>query len=265
MNSPAPQKHIFTINQHVFPVAGITRFYSSSKCVQVFDRLRSKTFPANAKNQLFCAQRVWDEKTEKFIGKRIEDAFQRLAVSIIDGRTTRLGILENGIVGQFWSLWRTRHGFKKNGLPDLKLQCITGSELSEEQEETLEAKGVMYTRSDGTMPGRLAASIHVWGFYNAFRMEERDIRWGIVRSIEGEFIAPDTFDDLMAVPITPNLILLADQEDCWMNRDEVAVINRCSIQRAENYYFARDFSKCPVITEAPISFMRRFAPDRVLV
>jgi hypothetical protein len=265
MNSPTPQKHIFTIKQHVFPVAGIARFYSSNKYVQVFDRLRSKTFPANANNPLFYAQRVWDEKTEKFIGKGIEDAFQRLAVSIIDGRTTRLGILENGIVGQFWSLWRTRHGFKKNGLPDLNLRGITGSELSEEQEETLEAKGVMYTRSDGTMPGRFAASIHVWGFYNAFRMEERDIRWGIVRSIEGEFIVPDTFDDLMAVPITPNLILLADQEDCWLNRDEVAVINRCAIQRAENYFFARDFGKCPVLGGQTLSMKRRFLPENCVV
>lgn len=265
MTTPSAHKHIFTINQHVFPVAGITRFYSRNKCVQVFDTQRSKSFPANAKNDLFCAKRVWDEKTEKLVGKRIEDNFQRLAVSIIEGRTKRLGLLENDIVGEFWSLWRTRHGFRKNGLPDLKLNNLAGSELSEEQEKILEAKGYMYTRRDGTLPGRLAASIHVFGYYDAFRRGEHNIRWGIVRSAEGEFIVPDTFDDLMAVPITPSIMLLVDQEDCWMNRDEVAVINRCSIQRAENYYFARDFSKCPVITEAPLSLKRRFSPERQVV
>ncbi|SDA83701.1 hypothetical protein SAMN03159475_4855 [Pseudomonas sp. NFPP33] len=261
MTSTTPRRHIFTINQHVFPVAGIMRFYSSRKCVQVFDKVRSKTFPSNAKNDLFCAKRVWDERTERTIGKSIEDAFQRLAKSIIEGRTNRLGLLENDIIGEFWSLWRTRHGFKKNGLPDLAPNGVAGDDLSDEQEETLEAKGVIYTRRDGTVPGRLLAGIHVLMYHDAFWMAERNIRWGIVRSAEGEFIVPDTFNDLMAVPIAPNLMLLADQEDCWMSRDEVAVINRCAIQRAESYYFARDLGKCPVITEAPFSLKRRFIPD----
>lgn len=262
MNSPEPRKHIFTINQHVFPAAGIARFYSNKRCVQVFDKVRLKTFRTNAKNDLFCARRVWDEKTEKFVGKRIEDDFQRLAKSIISGSTKRLDLYENTIVGKFWSLWRTRHGFKKNGLPDLEFKDLTGSGLTQEQEENLEAKGYMYVREGGVMPGRLAASIHVFGFYDTFQMEEKNIRWGIVRSADGEFIVPDTFDDLMAVPIAPQLILLADQEDCWMNRDEVALINRCAIQRSENYYFAKDLSKCPVITKAPFSLKRRFSPDR---
>lgn len=262
MTTPTTRRHIFTINQHVFPVAGITRFYSKKNCVQVFDKVRTKTFPANARNDIFCVKRVWDEKTEKHVGKSIEDDFQRLAASIISGKTKRLDLADNVIVGKFWSLWRTRYGFKKNGLPDLEFKDLAGSGLTEEQQENLEAKGYMYVREGGVIPGRMVASIHVFGFYNTFQMEEPNIRWGIARSAEGEFVVPDTFDDLMAIPITPHLILLADQEDCWMNRDEVALINRCAIQRAESFFFARDLGKCPVINEAPLSLKRRFAPDR---
>ncbi|SDR19375.1 hypothetical protein SAMN04490186_3907 [Pseudomonas grimontii] len=261
MGFEAPQKgnpHKLTIKQHVFPRKSIDRFSDESGLVQLFRTDGSKVISANSTNNLFCAKRAWDQSTESGIGKHIEDRFQALVESILAGSTEVIGYFEKTVVEDFFSLWRARQKFRAEGLDDLKLEGRVGDSLTKDEQEILERQHVMFCR-DGVMPGRFAARIHVFGYMNTFRQDNRHMQWGIVRAGEGEFIVPDCFQDMMIVPVSPKLMIVADQPNSTLTRSEVAVINQTAIDRSTDYYFARSLSACPVYRDSPPRLQRIFA------
>lgn len=251
--------HRLTRQQHVFPAASIQRFQGRDGCVQVFRVGAGNCFSAKPNNPIFVAQRVWDEKAENGIGKNIEDKFQYLAEGVVTGRLNAIGLLEKPVVEEFYSLWRTRYGFKYRGLPDMQVNRVSGNDLSKDEAEVLESKHTMYIRADGTMPGRLLAGVHIFGYYNRFRDSAKSLQWGIVRSADGEFVVPDCFHDLLIIPVSPSILIMADQPNSWLTKDEVAVVNRCAIERSEDYYFARNFGSCPIYSINPPRIQRLFA------
>ncbi|MCP1446441.1 hypothetical protein J3D54_005573 [Pseudomonas sp. GGS8] len=247
-----------TTDQHVFPKACIDRFSNTEGFVEVFSYNAKKVLKIKSNNSLFCAKRVWDQRTEVGIGKRIEDRFQNLVRGIQSGSVTVIGYFEKIVVEDFFSLWRSRQKFKLDGLPDVQVDRISSDPLTKDQQEILESNHTIFFR-DGVMPGRFAAGIHVVGYINAFRHDNRNTEWGIVRAVDGEFIVPDCFEDMMIIPISPKLSIIADQPNSTLTRCEVAVNNQVAINRSTNYYFARDLSKCPVYREYPPRLQRILA------
>ncbi|WP_206360330.1 hypothetical protein, partial [Pseudomonas viridiflava] len=100
-------------------------------------------------NPIFCAQRVWDQKTEGAVSRRIEDNFQMLVYAIERGTVTTIGIWEKRTVEQFFSLWRTRQKFRLEGLEDVRLHNVESESLTKAQQEAIESKHAMYV-SDGS-------------------------------------------------------------------------------------------------------------------
>ncbi|KAL0630163.1 hypothetical protein Q9L58_010991, partial [Maublancomyces gigas] len=191
------------------------------------------------------------------LGKRIEDRFQTLARAIVSGTVTTIGIFEKRIVEEFFSLWRTRHKFKIEGLADVSLQGITGASLTKDQQEILESNHTLYA-VDGVMKGRLMASLHIFGYQNQFLQDTQSMQWGIARSYSDEFIVPDSFDDMMIVPVSPRIAIVADLPDSVLTRDQVAAINQAAIARASDYYFARRLAVSPAVREVSPPFELRF-------
>ncbi|CRL47619.1 hypothetical protein [Pseudomonas sp. URMO17WK12:I11] len=261
MGFEATQKgnpHKLTINQHVFPKKGIDRFSDENGLVQLCRKEGAKVIRVSSTNSLFCAQRVWDQGTEAGIGKSIEDRFQALVDSILSGFTRVIGCFEKTVVEDFFSLWRTRQKLRAEGLDDFRLEGIEGDSLTKDEQEILERQHVMFCR-DGVMPGRFAARMHVFGYMNTFRHDNQHMQWGIARAGEGEFIVPDCFQDMMIVPISPKLMIVADQPNSTLTRSEVAVINQTAIDRSTDYFFARSLSECPVYRDGPPRLHRMFA------
>jgi len=249
--------HRLTLDQHVFPKAGIQRFTNLDGSVEIFVKKLNRALQLRTNNSIFCAKRVWDQKTESGVGKRIEDRFQTLARAIISGSVTTIGIFEKRIVEEFFSLWRTRHKFKTEGLADISLHGITGASLTKDQQEILESNHTLYA-VDGVMKGRLMASLHIFGYQNQFLRDTQSIQWGIARSYSDEFIVPDSFDDMMIVPVSPRIAIVADLPDSVLTRDQVAAINQAAMARASDYYFARRLAVCPVVREISPPFERSF-------
>lgn len=261
MGFEATQKgnpHRLTINQHVFPKKSIDRFSDESDLVQLCRKEGAKVIRVSSTNSLFCAKRVWDQGTEAGVGKDIEDRFQALVDSILTGYTRVIGYFEKTVVEDFFSLWRTRHKLRAEGLEDFKLEGIEGDSLTKDEQEILERKHIMFCR-EGVMPGRFAARMHVFGYMNTFRNDNQHMQWGIICAGEGEFIVPDCFQDMMIVPVSPKLMIVADQPNSTLTRNEVAVINQTAIDRSTDYYFARNLSACPVYRDSAPRLQRIFA------
>lgn len=264
MTSEAPQKgnpHKLTTKQHAFPRASIERFSGDKGLVELFSKKLGRVINVKASNGIFCAKRVWDQKTEIGISKPVEDKFQALVDGILLGCVSVIGVSEKTIVEEFFSLWRTRHKFKTEGLEDMRLNGVSGDSLSIDEQEILEKKHIIFMRSQGVMPGRFAAGMHVFGYLDYFRQSVKNIQWGIVRAAEGEFIVSDSFEDMMIVPITPKIALMADQPNSIISSDEVAVANRAAIERATDVYFARRLGCCPLVSTSFPRLQRVFAPD----
>lgn len=255
-----PQR--LTVNQHVFPRASIQRFTNSDGFVEVFVKKQKRILRLKPNNPFFCAKRIWDQKSETGVGKYIEDRFQALACAIEKGTVTTIGVFEKRIVEEFFSLWRTRQKFKLQGLEDICLNGITCDSLTKDQQEILERKHVMYA-AHGVMKGRLLASVHIFGYQDRFIHDNRSMIWGIARSHSNEFIVPDCFDDMMIVPISPKIAIVADLPDLILTYDQVALFNQIAIARASEYYFARRISCSHVVREInpPFKFLFNDKPN----
>src|SRR5277367_3510248 len=65
-----------TFWQHVFPAKSIERFAGHDGKIAVRHRQADKEFKLAPENELFCAQRRWDQRAEAGYMKEIEDQFQ---------------------------------------------------------------------------------------------------------------------------------------------------------------------------------------------
>ncbi|MCO7620161.1 hypothetical protein [Pseudomonas guariconensis] len=253
MSFEPPQKgnpHQLTINQHTFPKASIDRFTAASGRVQLFFKDKSKVLPVKPTDQLFCAQRVWDQSAESGYMKAIEDAFQALAGTVVDGRTQRFDLIEQTIISTFYCLWGIRTLHKRQPTQDQRIVGVTGlaQEFTKDDQERLEVGGLSPLRPDLTIAGRFLATPTIYLNLKAEVAAMGDAEWGILRATDGEFVVPDSFTYARAVPISPTLCLWSQTKQPveMLDRDAVAEINQIAIFGSAAYFFARDLSNCPI-------------------
>ncbi|MNB91765.1 hypothetical protein D3C75_388490 [compost metagenome] len=255
MTFEAPQKgnpHRLTVNQHTFPSASIARFVGARGSVQVFHKPSQKVFPVKPTDQFFCAQRVWDQKAESGFMKGVEDAFQELAGEILSGQIHRLGASEVEVINEFYCLWNIRARHKQSRTADQSLAdfgaLAVAREYSKDEQEILELAGVGCIRPDLTIASRLLVTPNIRLNLSKAAQMMRDARWQVLRATEGEFIVPDNFYSLYAVPLSPTVCLWAHSEETYELLDckALAVINRAAVETSVEYYLARDLSQCPI-------------------
>jgi hypothetical protein len=81
---------------------------------------------------------------------------------------------------------------------------------------------------------------------NERRAQFGNLKWGIVKSIEGEFVVPDSFSNTAILPISPRIILLGDSKNLIIPKSEVIKVNQTAVSTSTFYYFSRDLSSCPL-------------------
>ena len=96
------------------------------------------------------------------------------------------------------------------------------------------------------MPSRFTTSIQIqtildrdWGTCSHFK-------WGVIEAQDGEFIVADGYGDFAFISISPKKAFWAGQDDQMITRQQLAEVNKESVSRAKQYYFARKISECPI-------------------
>jgi hypothetical protein len=257
MTLELPQKdnrHKLTVNQHTFPIASIVRFANEKGAVQVLRKSSVKHFHAKPDNRIFCARRVWNQQAEGGFMKGIEDAFQVLANDILDDPAFRLSSKHFAAINEFYCLWNIRAQWKMN--EQLADPSITSAfevtrllrEYTQDEQEQLEAIGVNCIRPDFTLPSRHIVAPRI-------RLQLTDsvtmmggTTWELLHADEGEFIVPDNFFELYAVPLSPTALLWAHGgfPSRKLDRHAVANINAKAVATSVEYFFARDVFHCPL-------------------
>ena len=233
--------HQFTIQQHFHSAHAIEKFHDLDQQVDVFNLKSQKTKRLGKKANIFCTQRNWDQKTETGIMARIEDQFHE--------EINNLKVFESrnhSAITEYFLLWRIRYNFHISRMKDETLIGIEGSGLDKKTEEILESKGAMYIRDGGIVPGRFMTGIQVVMKLDYQRDIINNLKWGLLTATCGEFIVADCYNELMFMPISPNLAFCANYKDIDINKESVADANKQSIDMSTEFYFAKNLALCPI-------------------
>jgi hypothetical protein len=235
-----------TIKQHVFPLKSMEQFAQDGR-LSVHLITRQKIICTKPNNKLFCASRAWDERAETGYMKQTEDAFQSAVAPVLDKKIGAIASEHKPIIDRMFALWYMRSRYRDLEEQEISLNGIVGDALTKEQEENLEKNGYMFARRGGTMPARQLNGIQL-----LMRIDEyaRQLavgvpRWGVISTQSGEFIVPDVPLHTV-IPLSPCLAFINSASDGVITEQNVAEINRAARAASQEYFFARDFSACPL-------------------
>lgn len=251
MRYPKPQKgnpHRLTIDQHIFPKASIARFTNELGTVQVKRKNGEPDLRLTPGNSYFCARRLWDQKAESVFMSDIENRYQDVATNIIVGNVSNLNNSMNMAVTDMYLLWTLRHARYLNPLPDIPLNLVSQERpLSIDTQEMLESSGAMFVSSNNTIASRFFTGISIMLDMDRERAQMGGDKWGIVKSTHAEFLVPDNFAAHSVLPLSPTILLMAGYENQEVGFHQVADINGQAVHSSSRFYFARDFSACPIL------------------
>ncbi|WP_287988825.1 hypothetical protein [Acidiphilium sp.] len=233
-----------TLRQHVFPTKSISRFGNQNGLISVHDLVRNRIFNAKPTNVIFCADRAWDQRTEREM-KTIEDKFQCLIAPVVAGLSKTIPQEQREIVDQMYALWFMRPRYRELTQQEIQLHGGVGSTLTKDQEENLETNGYLFVREGGAMPARQLNGLQIMLRIHAYArdLEKSITRWGVIEAQAGEFIVPDVpFHAIL--PITPRLALVNLEQDGQITEQNLSQINQAMKASSQSYFFARDLSKC---------------------
>ena len=229
-----------------FPRSAIKRFANDVGEVQVQRFLDERHFPATPANKIFCAQRVWDQKTETVRSHEIETRYAELTSEISACHIITLTGELDCVVNAFYALWNRRHMARKSPSGDVALRgVLPGEPLTKAREETLERNGDIFARGN-VVPSRMRTVTSIQVQMNRFLRANQGTHWGIVHADFGQFLVADNALGLGIIPVSPNICLCQDSNDLNVGPDCVGLINRLTIERGDSYYFARDLDRCPI-------------------
>jgi hypothetical protein len=245
--------HKLTIYQHTFPRACIARFGNKDGFVDTYLIKDKKKIPLDPKNPLFCAEKAWDQKSEKGYIEDIEKPYNNFAQSILSGEITLLNIDNHKIISDMFALWCVRSYYKLNSTKDKKLNGIIGvaRHITQDSQESLEKHGVITITPDGYIRGPQIVGPRIVIEVSILQEKLSDPLWGIVRAREGEFIVPDnpgyiegpSSPQSFILPLSPSICFIYG----WPNQEilfiEVNQINMIARSNSRDYYFGRDLSR----------------------
>lgn len=183
--------------------------------------------------------------------KSAEDNFLKILKSIDSQKIKTFTHEQNNQISEMFCIWNLRHHYKHNIIPDQELVGISGDVLSKDQQEKAEKVHMAFVRENGLVPGRMFAGDAIQ--LRTLSMKQEIFNhgsWGIVTSIEGEFIVPDNFNKAI-FPISPRVCLVFACDTMTIDSQDVAQINRWAVESSTDYYFAKDLSACPIIDSSP--------------
>jgi hypothetical protein len=233
-----------TIDQHFHTAHAISKFCNESGKVQVKLICSGEIVELHKRAKIFCTKRTWDESSEKGYMANIERMFHQQIDKLLS-----FSARNHEALSQYFLLWYLRFNYHMNPSPDIFLNSISGSSQTKSTEEILEKKGYSFVRDGGRVPSRFSTSLQIkieidraWDAY-------KDLKWGLLEAIDGEFLVADSYKDqsfLPFMPIAPKLAFAANAQDQRITKIQVAGLNQHSISNATEFIFGHNLSECPV-------------------
>ncbi|WP_264595485.1 DUF4238 domain-containing protein [Sphingobium sp. B12D2B] len=178
--------------------------------------------------------------------KRIEDAFQKLATTILAERHFDFDEAQCDVISEFYALWQARAERRHLPMQYVEPAGTLGMrhEHSADELEILEKNGYIAARPDGSFAMRDLMGTVIYLNVDRIRDALAAKRWGLIEPVDGEFCVPDVPQHGI-LPLTPTLALIANETSGRITEKNLADINRAMFGLCQEYLFARDLSRCP--------------------
>ena len=225
--------HRLTREQHVIPRATLRRFASNNGKVEVHLRDgRIATLPID--HQLFCVERLWDQRAETGYMKKIEDQFQEIIDRLEAGQLLPLSPGDHRQITRFWALWQWRNHFIDQPLEDARLNGLAGEDLSLDKQELLESRWYAFTTNGAILPARMMTGLQIqMAIDHAEAADTR--RWGVLRSPHLPLLIGDRPGSVLSIPASPRILLAVDNPDGELTLHEAFQANRAALMVSRNY------------------------------
>lgn len=231
--------HQLTVRQHFHTRASIKRFADVRGEVAVLRNGSARASRRGPNSSCFYAVRAWSERLERsrlFVD--IEDRFHEEVGRLVHGGSVR----NHRALSDYFILWRIKAALARNPLEDLELAGITSMGLSQERQEILESKGLLFVlpgprSGNAVVPGRLHSYLHAVREYDAASETHASLRWGALRPVGTvRLVCPDR-PEMLFMPLTPRLGVAAGYPDCALDDATTAHVNRLCREQAERFIF----------------------------
>lgn len=223
-----------TREQHVIPVATLKRFALPDGRVEVHLR-DGRIVKLQVDDQLFCVERLWDQRAEAGYMKSIEDEFQALVDVLESGRIGPLSPDEHRRITRFWALWHWRNHFIDSPLEDALLNGIVGEVLSQDKKEILESRGYTFAVDGGKIPARMMTGLRIQMMIDHAEMMHGPRIWGVLRSSALPLLLGDRPGPLLSVPASPRLLFAVDNPDGDLTFSEAFFANKAALELSRNF------------------------------
>jgi hypothetical protein len=238
--------HHLVVNQHVFPSKSISRFTNTNCMVSVCDKKNQVERLAKPNDIIFCARRSWDQKSEKGYMLEIENDFQALADRILDNNVCKIRNENKNIINFFYALWYMRSRYRNLNEQEIQMKGVTGYDWTKDQEEIFEKSGCAFIRKGGKAPARVINGMKLKMLICDYAVNVLcGTSWGIIHAQDGEFVVPDITSQTI-IPLNPRVCLASPSSNGIIVKNNVAEINRALVYTSHEYYFARNFTNCPL-------------------
>lgn len=235
----AGNPHKLTIRQHIIPVRSIERFKNIDGTVEIQIAGRPIIEKAKPNSWIFYTRRTWDQRAEHGYMKKIEDGFQEVADKVLSGHIEHIGEEHAQTVNRFYALWHQRSRVEPTDEIDTQISGITGQDLTQDEQEILEKKHILFVRSGGKVPTRHITGIQLQAKINNFARQIEGYRWGVIQTMKGQFVMPDVPSHNM-MPIAPTVMLAAQHPNGTILKPNLIDINAAFLAYSRKYFFARD-------------------------
>lgn len=248
--------HNLTKKQHFIPKESIKRFSNDNGKIQV-KQLKTKKqeiVSVSPDDEIFCVQRLWDQRAESGYMKKIEDAFQKLVDGIIQNEIKSFDDAQNKIICDMYTLWEYRilhiEDFLKNPNQFIKLYGIEEENLTKNEQEILESKHCAYVNENAEISNRSIIGLQIQFSIDTSRY--KNIRWGILKSSCKEFvmssnpIMPKNNNEINATivfPISPLYCIVPTAVYQVANDKDVEELNSLIIKNSKWFYFGKNLKR----------------------
>lgn len=232
MNNP----HQLTYRQHIFPRRSIARFCNDRGLVQVY--LNGKQFPCNPENDLFCAQRVWNQQAENGFPGKIERDFQTVANAIIENNEVSPD--HNGAISDFYALLHLRQHHAETPLPASKIELFEGLAVNytQDERERLEANHITVPTNDGHFEATTMNGLMLMTQLVTNPIKDKAKSWGLLRLHPSvSLLVADRVARNLELPLTPELLLKANWPSQMLSEARSQRYNRVTKQECSRFYF----------------------------
>lgn len=230
-----------TIDQHFHTAHAISMFYNSDNKVEVKDLFSGEIIKRHKRAKIFCTKSTWDQRAEAGYMVPIEKYFHEKIdnIKIFQKRN-------HEAISKYCLLWRLRHKYHLNNQQDAVLNGISGSSLTKEEEEIIESKHGIFLREGGVIASRFSSGSQIQNSLYQDWCNCSHFTWGLIEATEGEFLVSDGYSDFAFIPISPKFAFYAGEVDQKIDRNILIELNKETVRRAQEFYFARKISECPI-------------------